>query len=126
MVEMADNSMKEKIISVRGLRTQFGSHVVHDRLDLDVHRGEVIGIVGGSGTDKSVLLRAITGLLTPAAGTVEVFGTNLAALPDDERRAQERRWGVLFQDGALFSSLTVAQNIQCRVQRRFVFHHAGM
>ena len=109
---MTDKPQKEKIISVRGLRTQFGAHVVHDHLDLDVYRGEVIGIVGGSGTGKSVLLRAITGLLTPAAGTVEVFGTNLAALPDEERRAQERRWGVLFQDGALFSSLTVAQNIQ--------------
>ncbi len=112
MVGMSSKLLTENIISVRGLRTQFGSHVVHDHLDLDVRRGEVIGIVGGSGTGKSVLLRAITGLLTPAAGRIEVFGTDLTALPDDERRAQERRWGVLFQDGALFSSLTVAQNIQ--------------
>ncbi len=109
---MEGNTRAENIISVRGLRTQFGSHVVHDHLDLDVHRGEVIGIVGGSGTGKSVLLKAITGLLTPTAGHIEVFGTDLTSLPDDERRAQERRWGVLFQDGALFSSLTVAQNIQ--------------
>lgn len=102
----------ENIISVRGLRTQFGTHVVHDRLDLDVRRGEVIGIVGGSGTGKSVLLRAITGLLRPTSGEVRVFGKDLTRMPDEERRREERRWGVLFQDGALFSSLTVAQNIQ--------------
>ena len=102
----------EPIISVRGLRTQFGSQVVHDNLDLDIHRGEVIGIVGGSGTGKSVLLKAITGLIRPARGKVKVFGLDLTSMPDDERRKEERRWGVLFQDGALFSSLTVAQNIQ--------------
>lgn len=102
----------DPIISVRGLRTQFGSQVVHDNLDLDIYRGEVIGIVGGSGTGKSVLLKAITGLIRPTRGKVKVFGLDLASLPDDERRKEERRWGVLFQDGALFSSLTVAQNIQ--------------
>lgn len=109
---MSSKPVAENIISVRGLRTQFGSNVIHDHLDLDVRKGEVIGIVGGSGTGKSVLLKAITGLLVPTAGTVEVFGMDLTSLPDDERRQQERRWGVLFQDGALFSSLTVAQNIQ--------------
>ncbi|MBM3490525.1 MAG: ABC transporter ATP-binding protein [Alphaproteobacteria bacterium] len=100
------------IIRVRGLKTRFGRQVVHDDLDLDVRRGEVIGIVGGSGTGKSVLLRTIVGLNRPAAGRIEVFGQDLAVLPEAERRRLERRWGVLFQDGALFSSLTVAQNIQ--------------
>lgn len=103
---------RDVVISVRGLRNQFGAQVVHDKLDLDVYRGEVLGIVGGSGTGKSVLLRSIVGLITPAAGTVRVFDKVLSELPLEERRQIERRWGVLFQDGALFSSLTVAQNIQ--------------
>lgn len=102
----------DPIISIRGLRNQFGAQVVHDGLDLDVERGEVIGIVGGSGTGKSVLLRTIVGLNRQAAGTIEVFGIELAKLSAEQRRQQEQRWGVLFQDGALFSSLTVAQNIQ--------------
>ncbi|MGI9303330.1 MAG: ABC transporter ATP-binding protein [Gammaproteobacteria bacterium] len=107
-----DVNEPEVIIRVRGLRTQFGTQVVHDDLELDVYRGEVIGIVGGSGTGKSVLLRAIVGLIRPAAGDVEVFGVNLSRLGRAERRATETRWGILFQDGALFSSLTVAQNVQ--------------
>jgi phospholipid/cholesterol/gamma-HCH transport system ATP-binding protein len=102
----------EPIIEVKGLRTQFGDHVVHENLDLSVRRGEVLGIVGGSGTGKSVLLRSILGLNKPAAGRIRVFGLDLDALSDDERRLQERRWGVLFQQGALFSALTVAENIQ--------------
>ena len=100
------------IIRVTGLRTQFGPAVIHDGLDLEVRAGEVLGIVGGSGTGKSVLLRTIIGLNRPAAGAIDVFGQNLATLSPAERRLYERRWGVLFQDGALFSSLTVAQNIQ--------------
>ena len=100
------------IIRVRGLVNRFGAQTVHDGLDLDVRAGEVIGVVGGSGTGKSVLLRTIVGLNRPQAGRIEVFGLNLAALEPEERRRQERRWGVMFQDGALFSSLTVAQNIQ--------------
>lgn len=100
------------IIRIKGLRTQFGATVIHDDLDLDVRQGEVLGIVGGSGTGKSVLLRTIIGLNRPAAGSIEVFGQNLAALKPNERALYERRWGVLFQDGALFSSLTVAQNIE--------------
>ncbi len=102
----------ENIIKVRGLVNAFGDNVIHDGLDLDVKRGEVIGIIGGSGTGKSVLLRSIVGLKKPDAGTVEVFGIDLSTLSDDDRRVQERRWGVLFQDGALFSGLTVAENIQ--------------
>lgn len=98
-------------IRVRGLTTAFGSHVVHENLDLDVRRGEVLGIIGGSGTGKSVLLRAITGLKTPSAGTVEVLGQRLDRLSRKERRALEQRWGIMFQDGALFSNLTVRENV---------------
>ncbi|SEN33457.1 phospholipid/cholesterol/gamma-HCH transport system ATP-binding protein [Paracoccus alcaliphilus] len=102
----------ENIIEVRGLRTQFGDHVVHDGLDLDVKRGEILGVVGGSGTGKSVLLREIVGLLRPAAGTIRVFGQDVGALSGAAREAVERRWGVMFQDGALFSSLTVRENVE--------------
>jgi phospholipid/cholesterol/gamma-HCH transport system ATP-binding protein len=102
----------EVVIRVRGLRTRFGAQTVHENLDLDVYRGEVLGIVGGSGTGKSVLLRAILGLIRPAAGSIAVLGQEVAALGAEARRQLERRWGVLFQDGALFSSLSVAQNIE--------------
>lgn len=100
------------VIRVRGLRTQFGAQVVHDGLDLDVRRGEVLGVVGGSGTGKSVLLRVIVGLMRPAAGRLEVFGLDPADLSPSDLAALRSRYGVLFQDGALFSSLTVAENIQ--------------
>jgi len=100
------------VIRVRGLRTQFGAQVVHDGLDLDVYRGEVLGVVGGSGTGKSVLLRAIVGLVRPAAGRIELFGVDPASLSPSELPALRVRYGVLFQDGALFSSLTVVENIQ--------------
>ena len=99
------------VIRVSGLRTQFGRAVIHDALDLAVRRGEVLGIVGGSGTGKSVLLRAMIGLLRPAAGRIEVLGTDIGTRDDAARHAVQRRYGVLFQDGALFSSLTVVQNI---------------
>jgi phospholipid/cholesterol/gamma-HCH transport system ATP-binding protein len=97
---------------VRGLVTRFGAQTVHDGLDLDVRRGEVLGVVGGSGTGKSVLLRTVIGLKRPEAGTIEVLGYDVESLGEAEARALEQRWGVLFQDGALFSSLTVAQNIE--------------
>jgi phospholipid/cholesterol/gamma-HCH transport system ATP-binding protein len=103
---------RQTIIEVRDLKNQFGEQVVHDHLDLDVYRGEILGIVGGSGTGKSVLLRSIVGLNNPSEGTITVFGQNLRELSDDARRETETRWGVLFQEGALFSGLTVAQNIQ--------------
>jgi phospholipid/cholesterol/gamma-HCH transport system ATP-binding protein len=96
---------------VRGLLTRFGARTVHEGLDLDVREGEVLGVVGGSGTGKSVLLRSIVGLIRPAAGEIEVFGRALRRLDDAERRRVEGRWGVLFQDGALFSSMTVAENV---------------
>jgi phospholipid/cholesterol/gamma-HCH transport system ATP-binding protein len=99
------------VVEARGVRNQFGAQVVHDGLDLDVRRGEVLAIVGGSGTGKSVLLRTIVGLNRPAAGTVHLFGEDLYALAAEARARLERRIGVLFQQGALFSSLTVAENI---------------
>ena len=102
----------DPVIRIRGLTTRFGPQVIHDGLDLDVRRGEVLGVVGGSGTGKSVLLKAIVGLLRPAAGTIEVFGEDLRAADDATRAALQQRWGVLFQDGALFGSLNVRQNIQ--------------
>lgn len=98
-------------IRVRGLRTQFGRQVIHDGLDLDVRHGEVLGVVGGSGSGKSVLLKAIIGLIRPAAGVIEVYGQDTAAMSEDQLRHMEANWGVLFQDGALFSSLCVAENI---------------
>ncbi len=103
---------KEPIIRVRGLKNQFGSQVVHDNLNLDVYRGEVLGIVGGSGTGKSVLLRSIVGLQRPSSGTISVLGQTISEMDEAERRLLEQKWGILFQDGALFSALTVAENIQ--------------
>lgn len=112
------NPQAETVIRIRGLRNQFGSHVVHEDLDLDVYRGEVLGVVGGSGTGKSVLLRSICGLQTPQAGEIDVLGIDVLTASDEERTALERRWGVMFQDGALFSSLNVRENIE--VPMRYV------
>jgi phospholipid/cholesterol/gamma-HCH transport system ATP-binding protein len=100
------------IIRVRGLVNRFGAEIVHDGLDLDVFPGEVLGVVGASGSGKSVLLRTIVGLNRPIAGTVEVLGNDILAISDAGQRELEKHWGVLFQDGALFSSLTVAQNVE--------------
>lgn len=100
------------VISVRGLVSRFGEQTVHDGIDLDVHRGEVLGVVGGSGSGKSVLLRTIVGLRRPQAGDIDVLGYDVLHLGEADAQALEQRWGVLFQDGALFSSLTVAQNIE--------------
>ena len=100
------------IISVRGLVNRFGAETIHDGLDLDVFRGEVLGVVGASGSGKSVLLRTIIGLNRPAAGRIEVAGRDILTNGGVDLREIERHWGVLFQDGALFSSLTVAQNIE--------------
>jgi phospholipid/cholesterol/gamma-HCH transport system ATP-binding protein len=99
-------------IRVSGLRTVLGGATIHDGLDLAVARGEVVGVVGASGSGKSVLLRTIVGLNFPAGGRIEVLGQDTAALDEDGWKRLRRRTGVLFQDGALFSSLTVGQNIQ--------------
>ncbi len=103
---------REVIISVRDIVVGFGDRVILDHLNLDVYRGEILGFVGTSGGGKSVLTRTILGLVPKTSGTVEVFGQDLDTLTERERSAVERRWGVLFQQGALFSSLTVKQNIQ--------------
>jgi phospholipid/cholesterol/gamma-HCH transport system ATP-binding protein len=100
------------VISVRDLVVDFGGAPVLDHVTLDVFRGEILGFVGGSGAGKSVLMRTIIGLLPKRNGSIEVFGADLAALGERERRSIERRWGVLFQQGALFSSLTALQNVQ--------------
>ncbi|MGS4885738.1 ABC transporter ATP-binding protein [Roseibium sp. MB-4] len=102
----------ENILSVRDITVGFGSKIILQDLDLDVHRGEVLGFVGGSGTGKSVLMRTILGLTTRRAGQISVFGHDLSSASGKTRKMIERRWGVLFQQGALFSSLTVKQNIQ--------------
>jgi phospholipid/cholesterol/gamma-HCH transport system ATP-binding protein len=103
---------KEPIIRVRGLNVGFGTKLVLKGLDLDVCPREVTGFVGGSGQGKSVLTRAILGLIPKQAGTIEVFGEDIDRLSPAEHRTLERRWGVMFQGGALFSALTVRQNIQ--------------
>lgn len=100
------------VIRVRGLHTRFGAQVVHAGVDLDVRKGEVLGLVGGSGAGKSVLLREIVGLMQPSAGRIEVLGQDTSRLSEEERVRLQARWGMLFQDGALFSSLTVLENIQ--------------
>ena len=102
----------ETIISVRGLRNGFGDQIVHDGLDLDVRRGEILGVVGGSGTGKSVLMRSIIGLQVPLAGEISVFGESTVGREETETVAMRKRWGVLFQGGALFSTLTVAENVE--------------
>ncbi len=99
-------------VRVRGIVNSFGEQVVHDGVDLDVKNGEILGVVGGSGTGKSVLLRSIIGLKTPDAGDVQIFGEPMLGKDEDDALDIRRRWGVLFQGGALFSTLTVAENVQ--------------
>ena len=105
-------SEKKPVITVRDLVVGFGTQTVLDHLDMDVRPSEILGVVGASGAGKSVLLRTIIGLIPRRQGTIEVLGKDLDKIDEAERRAVERRWGVLFQQGALFSSLTVKQNIQ--------------
>ncbi|MTI45294.1 phospholipid/cholesterol/gamma-HCH transport system ATP-binding protein [Roseibium hamelinense] len=100
------------ILSAKGVTVGFGSKIVLKDLDLEVRKGEVLGFVGGSGMGKSVLMRTILGLTPKRAGKIKVFGYDLETASKDIRTSIERRWGVLFQQGALFSSLTVKQNIQ--------------
>lgn len=107
---------QQPIIRVRGLTVAFGQRTILENLDLDVFPGEVLGVVGASGTGKSVTLRAIVGLVPVQAGSIEVFGVDMLAASTAERAAVERRWGILFQQGALFSSLTVKQNVQVPIR----------
>ena len=99
-------------IVIRGLRNSFGDTVVHEGLDLQVRRGEILGVVGGSGTGKSVLMRSIIGLQIPDEGEIEVFGKDILDAEPDEEIGVRNRWGVLFQGGALFSTLTVGENVE--------------
>ncbi len=100
-----------KIIEIQGLRTQFGKNVIHENLNLTIERGAIVSIIGGSGTGKTTLLRQILGLEKPAAGNIRVLGVDRSTASSDELRALNSRWGVLFQQGALFSALSVFDNI---------------
>ncbi len=118
-IVQADEAMQSAVdgsdiaIRIRGLRNSFGDQVVHEHLDLDVRKGEILGVVGGSGTGKSVLMRSIIGLQTPDEGEITVFGQPMLGEQDEAAQlAIRRRWGVLFQGGALFSTLTVSENVQ--------------
>src|SRR5262245_9426133 len=121
MAERSENPIDKRsanVIEIRGLVNRFGEQVLHDGLDLDIRRGEVIGVVGGSCTGKSVLMRTIVGLNPPAEGDIRVLGQLTRELDDEALRRLQTRWGVLFQNGALFSSLTVAENIQAPMRER--------
>ena len=113
---MAD---QEPIIRVHGLTNRFGEQTIHEDLELEVRRGEILGVVGGSGTGKSVLMRSIIGLQVPEAGEVTVFGEPMVDRDEEEAKHVRRRWGVLFQGGALFSTLTVAENVQVPIREYF-------
>ncbi len=115
------DSRDDIVISVRGLKNSFGEQLIHEDLDLDVRRGEILGVVGGSGTGKSVLMRSIIGLQVPDAGEVDVLGENMIGREEDEAKNIRRRWGVLFQNGALFSTLTVAENVEVPIREYFPF-----
>ncbi|MCE7795187.1 ABC transporter ATP-binding protein [Sphingobium sufflavum] len=126
IIAQADRKLGEAVetsdvaISIRGLKNAFGEQVIHDGLDLDVRKGEILGVVGGSGTGKSVLMRSIIGLQTPVEGEIQVFGQPMVDNDDEEAQlAIRRRWGVLFQNGALFSTLTVSENVQVPIREYY-------
>lgn len=112
---MADDGANP-MIRIKGLKNAFGDQVVHENLDLDVRRGEILGVVGGSGTGKSVLMRSIIGLQTPVEGDIQVLGEPTIGREETEAVEIRKRWGVLFQGGALFSTLTVAENVQVPIR----------
>ena len=116
--ELDDNAPP---IEVRHLRSAFGDHVIHDDLNLTVQRGDVMGVVGGSGAGKSVLLNTIIGLKRPEAGMVRIFGADIQHARRRQWTEIERRWGVLFQQGALWSNLTVRDNVAAPL-----FEHTDM
>jgi len=109
----------DPIIQVRGLKNAFGAQTVHEHLDLDVRRGEILGVVGGSGTGKSVLMRSIIGLQHPVEGEIHVFGEPTIGRDETEAKDIRRRWGILFQGAALFSTLTVAENVQVPIREYY-------
>jgi len=113
-------------ITIEGLENRFGDQVVHQGLDLAVRRGEILGVVGGSGTGKSVLMRSIIGLQQPSAGRIEVLGQDIAAPRGSGARDIRSRWGVLFQGGALFSTLTVAENVEVPIKEFYPEMDAGL
>jgi phospholipid/cholesterol/gamma-HCH transport system ATP-binding protein len=115
---MLDRSV-DPVIRVRGLRNRFGSQLVHDGLDMEVRQNEIFGVVGGSGAGKSVLLRSILGLRRPDAGTVELYGRDVQSLAAADRSSLVQSYGVTFQNGALISSLTVAQNVQLPLREHY-------
>ncbi len=119
-------SSVEPIVSVHGLVSRFGAQVVHEGLDLDVLPNEIFGVVGGSGTGKTVLLRTILGLRRPQGGTVRVYGRDVLRLSPSERLAMVQGWGVTFQNGALISSLTVAQNIQLALREYYALSERSL
>jgi phospholipid/cholesterol/gamma-HCH transport system ATP-binding protein len=110
---------RQPIIRVQGLVNRFGAQIVHDGLSFEVQPNEIMGVVGGSGAGKSVLLRTILGLHTPQAGTIEMYGRDIRHLSPEERLAMSRSYGVTFQNGALISSLSVAQNIQLPLREAY-------
>ena len=110
-VRADDMHDREVIISIRDLRTVFDAHVIHDGIDLDIYRGEVLALVGGSGSGKSTLLREMIMLQTPDSGSVRLFGEEVVGISEAGARRLRRRFGVLFQQGALFSGLTVLKNV---------------
>ena len=114
------DAASEMAVEVKGVVNRFGRQVVHDGLDMQVRRGEVFGILGGSGSGKSVLLRTILGLRRPQAGSVLVEGVDMTQLRGEALRQAKASYGVTFQHGALFSSLTVRQNIQFPLRENLV------
>lgn len=108
----------ETVIAIQGLTNRFGKTIVHENLSLDVRRGEVLGVVGASGSGKSVLLRSIVGLMTPSAGKITLLGTDVLGASAADRAAAGARTGVMFQDGALFSALTVRENVEAPMRER--------
>jgi phospholipid/cholesterol/gamma-HCH transport system ATP-binding protein len=107
------------VIRVRGLQNRFGTQVVHDGLDMEVRQQEIFGVVGGSGAGKSVLLRSILGLRRPNGGVVELYGRDVESLAASDRSSLVQSYGVTFQNGALISSLTVAQNVQLPLREHY-------
>lgn len=109
--DSATGANADAVVSLQGITNRFGKQVVHEKLDLDIYRGEIIGLIGGSGSGKSVLLRTILGLNRQSEGSVTIMGVDMDEASEQEKAAIRSQWGVLFQEGALFSSLNVGDNI---------------